>query len=168
MRHQSGDGPARQGAGLLSRPRWDRQTSSARKSSGVQIPLPAPFSLMVNDGIRLSYVDTRCMKLFGVSFGTLNAQLAATFMALAGMISLGTVTYHSMEGWSWTSSFYFTVCTITTVGYGDMVPSTETSRLVTALFALAGVSIAFASFGIIGATYIRRGEDVVRKVRRED
>ncbi len=108
------------------------------------------------------------MKLFGISLGSLNAQLAATFLALSGMISLGTVTYHLMEGWSWTSSFYFTVCTITTVGYGDLVPSTETSRLVTALFALAGVSIAFASFGIIGASYIRRGEDVVRKVRRED
>ena len=36
-----GDGPARQGAGLLSARNWSRQTSSSRKRSGVQIPLPA-------------------------------------------------------------------------------------------------------------------------------
>jgi hypothetical protein len=47
MRNLSGDGPARQGAGLLSPFVRKGQTSSARESSGVQIPLPAlriPFS----------------------------------------------------------------------------------------------------------------------------
>ncbi len=128
---------------------------------GFKSPSPRLFHLIARDGIRLSYVDTRLMKLFDISFGTLNAQLAAAFTAIGGLIALGTVVYHLMEGWSWISSFYFTVCTITTVGYGDLVPSSETSRLVTALFALAGVSLALASFGIIGGNYLRSREAVM-------
>jgi len=81
--------------------------------------------------------------------------------AMVGFITLGTVVYHFMEGWSWISSFYFTVATLTTVGYGDLYPTTDLSRLFTAFFALAGVSIAFASFAVIGANYIRKSQELL-------
>jgi len=42
---------------------------------------------------------------------------------------------------------------VTTVGYGDMVPSSDISRLFTALYALAGVSLALASLGLVGTNY---------------
>lgn len=84
----------------------------------------------------------------------MNAQLAAVFSTLLSLIAIGTVVYKYLEGWSWIDSFYFTVCTITTVGYGDLIPSTEVSRLFTALYALAGVSLALASLGIVGTTYL--------------
>ena len=90
-------------------------------------------------------------------FGTLlspNAQLAAVFSTLLTLIAIGTVCYRYLEGWSWIDSFYFTVCTVTTVGYGDLIPSTEVSRLFTAVYALVGVSLALASLGIVGTTYI--------------
>lgn len=93
-----------------------------------------------------------------------NVQLFVTAVALSSVVALGTVVYHQIEGWSWTTSFYFTVCTLTTVGYGDVVPTTDTSRLFTAFFALAGVSIALASFGIIGANYLRRGQEMLEKM----
>lgn len=95
----------------------------------------------------------------------LNVQLFVTVAALGGLLVTGTVVYHSIEGWTWTTSFYFTVCTLTTVGYGDVVPTTDSSRLFTAFFALAGVSVALASFGIIGATYIRRGQEILETIR---
>jgi len=34
-------------------------------------------------------------------------------------IGLGTVIYHFVEGWSWLDSLYFSVITLTTIGYGD-------------------------------------------------
>lgn len=93
-----------------------------------------------------------------------NVQLLVTAAALVSLLAVGTVVYHHIEGWSWSTSFYFTVCTLTTIGYGDVVPTTESSRLFTALFALAGVSIALASFGIIGASYLRRGQAILERM----
>lgn len=93
-----------------------------------------------------------------------NVQLFVTAVALSSVVALGTVVYHQIEGWSWSTSFYFTVCTLTTIGYGDVVPTTDSSRLFTAFFALAGVSIALASFGIIGASYLRRGQEMLEKI----
>lgn len=99
------------------------------------------------------------------ALSSFNVQLLVTVTALAGLLAAGTVVYHYLEEWSWTTSFYFTVCTVTTVGYGDVVPTTDTSRLFTAFFALAGVSVALASFGIIGANYLRRGQEILEKIR---
>ena len=92
---------------------------------------------------------------FGISrlFG-LNAQLAAIFSTMITLIAVGTVVYRYMEEWSWVDSFYFTVCTITTVGYGDLVPTSDMSKVFTAVYALAGVSLALASLGIVGSTYL--------------
>ncbi len=94
-----------------------------------------------------------------------NVQLMVTIAAMVSLLVTGTVVYHYIEDWSWTTSFYFTVCTVTTVGYGDVVPTSESSRLFTAFFALAGVSVALASFGVIGANYLRRGQEILERMR---
>ncbi len=87
--------------------------------------------------------------------------------ALGLMLLTGTVSYHYLEDWSWTESFYFTVCTLTTIGYGDLTPSSDASRLFTAFFALAGVGIAFGSFGALGSMYLRRGERLLARMTQE-
>ena len=38
-------------------------------------------------------------------------------------------------------SLYFSVTTLTTVGYGDLVPTNDTSKLFTLIYILAGVGI---------------------------
>ncbi|HUV62045.1 MAG TPA: potassium channel family protein [Thermoplasmata archaeon] len=96
----------------------------------------------------------------------LNAQLVAVLSTLLVLIATGTIAYRYLEGWSWINSFYFTVCTVTTVGYGDIVPSSDISRLFTALYALAGVALALASLGLVGTTYItNRQEKLLRSAR---
>jgi voltage-gated potassium channel len=92
-------------------------------------------------------------------------RLVAVVSTMLGLIAVGTVTYHYLEHWSWVSSFYFTVCTITTVGYGDLYPTTEFSQLFTALYALAGVALGLASLGLIGGMYIARREEVLTRKR---
>ncbi len=93
-------------------------------------------------------------------------QLMIAFAALSVLILIGTVAYHLIEHWSWVTSFYFSVCTLTTVGYGDFYPTSELSRLFTALYVLVGVAIAFTSLGLIGAAYLRRGQAVLISGRR--
>mmetsp|Transcript_68901 Transcript_68901/g.192500 ORF Transcript_68901/g.192500 Transcript_68901/m.192500 type:complete len:140 (+) Transcript_68901:444-863(+) len=44
-----------------------------------------------------------------------------------------------LEDWDFTDTIYFSISTLTTVGYGDVVShSTRTSRLVTAIFVFIG------------------------------
>ena len=64
---------------------------------------------------------------------------------LIGLLLVGTVFYHQMEGWSWLDSFYFCVITLSTVGYGDLDPTTSTSKIFTVIYIFIGLSI-FVSF----------------------
>ena len=95
----------------------------------------------------------------------MSVKIAVIFVTLMGLIAIGTVAYRWLEGWSWVSSFYFTVCTLTTVGYGDLVPTTDLSRMFTAIYALAGVSLALASLGLLGTAYITSGQERLMRSR---
>lgn len=53
----------------------------------------------------------------------------------------GTVFYHLAEGWGWLDSLYFSVVTLTTIGYGDFAPTTELARAFTIGYVLIGVGI---------------------------
>ncbi|MBU0623984.1 MAG: potassium channel family protein [Candidatus Thermoplasmatota archaeon] len=102
-------------------------------------------------------------KLF--NWSNLRVQLFVALSALVGMIAVGTVVYHHIEGWTWIDSFYFSVCSMTTVGYGDLVPTTEGARLFTAFYVLVGVAVAFTALGVLGANYLRRSQEILLGMR---
>ncbi|MFI5270492.1 MAG: potassium channel family protein [Candidatus Saccharimonadales bacterium] len=62
---------------------------------------------------------------------------------LAGIATMttGTIVYHFAEHWSWLNSYYFSVVTLTTVGYGDFVPTTPFGKIFTTIYILVGVGI---------------------------
>lgn len=105
------------------------------------------------------------MRLKIGGWSELRTQLFVAGSALIGLVFLGTVVYRYLEGWTWTTSFYFSVCTISTVGYGDFYPTTDLSRLFTAVYILVGVGIALASLGIIGANYLKRSQAILKNIR---
>ena len=59
-------------------------------------------------------------------------------IALAAAIAFGTVGFHLIEGWSAADSFYVTVQTLTTVGYGDQTPRSGPGRGFAVLVMLMG------------------------------
>jgi voltage-gated potassium channel len=59
------------------------------------------------------------------------------------LILVGTLSYHALEDWSLFDSLYFTVVTLTTIGYGDLTPKTSGGKLFTMVFALGGVFTLF-------------------------
>ena len=61
------------------------------------------------------------------------------------LLLAGMVFYHQVEGWTWLDALYFSVITLSTVGYGDMSPTTSVSKIFTMVYILLGLSI-FASF----------------------
>ena len=80
--------------------------------------------------------------------------LYISITAIIGLIIIGTVMYHRLENWTYISSFYFSVATLTTVGYGDLAPTNDISRLFTAVYILVGVTVAIAALTTIGKEYV--------------
>ena len=57
------------------------------------------------------------------------------------LIAVGTVVFSLLEDWSIVDSFYFSVVTATTVGFGDLTPDTDGAKLFTVLYIIFGISI---------------------------
>lgn len=81
------------------------------------------------------------------------ADLLAAFMILFVLILFGVWYFQYEEGWNWVNSFYFTVMTITTVGYGDLVPTHDISKIITAFYALISIPLVIFALGTIAKAY---------------
>lgn len=79
--------------------------------------------------------------------------LRSLFIAGGITILIGTVFYHFVEDLRWIDALYFSVVTLTTVGYGDFSPQTDIGKLFTVAYILNGIGIIFA---FINALYEKR------------
>jgi voltage-gated potassium channel Kch len=81
-----------------------------------------------------------------IGFMNESSEISHLHLSVALVVILyivGTIFYHTIEGWSYLESIYFITMTITTIGYGDFVPKTEISMVFTIFLALIGISVAF-------------------------
>jgi voltage-gated potassium channel len=74
---------------------------------------------------------------------------------LAVAISIGTFGFVEVEGWSFFDSFYMTLITLTTVGYGEVHPLSNNGRLFASVLMLIGVTTVFVSIAVLGETLLR-------------
>lgn len=65
------------------------------------------------------------------------------------VISTGTVFYHYQEGWRWLDSLYFSVITLTTIGYGDFSPQTDAGKVFTLFYIIIGLGMILSFFHIL-------------------
>lgn len=86
--------------------------------------------------------------------------LAVVIVILSG----GTVFYHFVEKWNWVDSYYFSVVTLATVGYGDFVPKTDLGKIFTTFYVMAGVGIITTFFTFT----MRRMKERVEKKNRKN
>jgi len=98
--------------------------------------------------------------------------IVSVAFSLLTLISTGTWLFHSLEQWTWAESFYFSVATLSTVGYGDIHPTSDTSRVATAVFILIGVGIVITALTRIGSEYLaiqerRLSDNITRRVVRK-
>ncbi|MBK8229295.1 MAG: potassium channel family protein [Candidatus Eisenbacteria bacterium] len=71
-----------------------------------------------------------------------------------GLLVVGTAGYHLIEQWSFVDSFYMSVITLTTVGFGEIHPLSSAGRLFTIVFILLGVGLAAFSASTIAQSLL--------------
>ncbi len=68
-------------------------------------------------------------------------QIRKAFLLLFVLLAVGTYFYSHVEGWSFIDSLYFSVATITTVGYGDLHPTKDITKIFTMIYILVGFGV---------------------------
>jgi len=97
--------------------------------------------------------------------GQVKGQVSVAVGMAAGFILFGTVLFHYVMVISWSEAFYFSVVTLSTVGYGDITPETDFQRAVVAVYVLIGVTIFVTAIGIIGVNVIeKRQQKLAEKI----
>jgi voltage-gated potassium channel len=96
---------------------------------------------------------------------TFTAKILVAISLLFLWVSLGTLVFHRLEDWTWIQSFYFSVVSVTTVGYWDLAPSNDISRLFTAFYIIIGVWIGVSSLWVLGNQMIQNRENKILQGR---
>lgn len=71
----------------------------------------------------------------------LELQFRPIFGSVVVVLTVGTVVFSRLEGWSLLDSLYFSVVTLATIGYGDLTPTTATAKLISIFYIFIGVGI---------------------------
>ncbi|CAD6190324.1 unnamed protein product [Caenorhabditis auriculariae] len=77
-------------------------------------------------------------------------------MILLGYITIGAVLLGSWENWEFFSGFYFSFITMTTVGFGDIVPLKREFYILDLCYIIIGLAITTMCIDLVGIQYIRK------------
>ncbi|XP_066268810.1 potassium voltage-gated channel protein Shal-like [Branchiostoma lanceolatum] len=115
------------------------------------------------------------MILLGKTLKKCASDLSSLVMALSLLILVFTTMLYYMEknydGTLFTSipaGFWFTIVTMTTVGYGDMYPSGFLGKLLTAVWAVSSVIVLALPLTILVDTFTNIRESMMKPTRRRD
>ncbi|MCG8474577.1 MAG: potassium channel protein [Cytophagales bacterium] len=94
------------------------------------------------------------------SFFLLNRRIKRFYLALGSIlfsIGGGALFYVQHEGYSWTNAFYMAIITLSTTGFMEVMPLSETGRIFTSVYIL--VNLGLIAFGVTTLTaYFFEGE----------
>ena len=88
------------------------------------------------------------------------------FYLVVVTLVIGTLFYSVVEGWNPLDALYFSVVTLTTVGYRDLAPSTAVGKVFTILYILAGIGIILAFVNAVAERSIARRKERTQDRRR--
>lgn len=97
--------------------------------------------------------------LRGITFAVADPQVRGLLALTLVLITLASLFYWYVEGWSYLDSVYFSVITIATVGYGDFSPQTNLGKVFTIGYIFIGLGLFVAAARSIADSIVRDRHD---------
>ena len=138
------------------------------------LPLIIPFDLRCLRMLRILRVTrllklsryAESMRLIGIVFKEKRSELAVIlFLTIILLIVSSTLVYfmeYPVQPQAFPNiaeSLWWAVVTLTTVGYGDIVPMTGLGKIISSLIAFLGIGLVALPTGILGGAFIRKIRD---------
>lgn len=96
---------------------------------------------------------------FGLRDVWRDARVRGLLVFVFFMIGIATVTFRLLEGWPLLDAAFFAVVTISTVGYGEIVPQTVAGKIFTMFYILVGLGVFVAAASAVAEALMRRHEE---------
>jgi hypothetical protein len=95
----------------------------------------------------------------------LDPEFRPLFFLVIGILAVGTTAYSLLEDWSVLDSLYFSVVTLATIGYGDLHPTTDVSKLFTIIYVFVGVGTLGVFISAVSRASLRRSMERQQQAR---
>jgi voltage-gated potassium channel Kch len=82
-------------------------------------------------------------------------------------LAAGTLFFSQVEGWGLLDSLYFSVVTLTTVGYGDLSPTTAAGKVFTILYIFVGIGIILGFVNAVAERTMERRKEKARSPKQD-
>ena len=75
-------------------------------------------------------------------------------LVAAALVVTGTLFYWRFEDWTVVEAFYFCIVTLTTVGFGDLSPTSAGTQIFTVIYILTGFGVLVALLTSVAQQYL--------------
>lgn len=100
--------------------------------------------------------------------GGFDVSIKECFLTTAALVFIGTVSFSFIfEQWDVADSMYFSIITLTTVGYGDLCPSTPAGRIFVSFYAIFGIAAIGIYIGILGSNIVNSNIISLEKTKKD-
>ncbi|MDP2750900.1 MAG: potassium channel family protein [Nanoarchaeota archaeon] len=82
---------------------------------------------------------------------------------ISSLLFIGSLFIHIVEKFSWVDSIYFCVVTLSTIGYGDLLPKHEITKVFLIFYILIGVPAALYVFTSLGSYFTEKHKLLLEK-----
>lgn len=106
-------------------------------------------------------------KLFNVELRSIHAQIGILWSLLVAILLGGAAVYSCLEPWTFLQSLYFCFVTLSTVGFGDFLPSSAVSKAFSIFYMISGLGVCASIIALLTGLIAESHESVDTFVTRK-